>query len=443
MSTLYRRLLLWFCIANVATLLCSVAITEQLARRAYGTEPDWNGLAQAADAAYVEGGIRALREWHARQRFEGIDAWLFEDGRDLVGTQPLPHTLEVMLPQLLANPGMVLHPRAEEFVASERVVGSDGVARQFVALRAPRPHEHLHRLLAVQILMSLLVIGVLGWLLARGVSGPVRALTATTQRMTEGDLGARVDEKWTRGRDELARLAGAFNTMAARLDALIAHERGVLQDISHELRSPLARLQLHLELARRQAGGSAPQIDRAEGEIARLDRLLTEMLALTRLEAGLPGMTRERCDLAALARARLAEAAEDLAAAGLRAELQASAPVFVLGSPPLLDRALDNLIGNAIKYGRGEGPLEVGVAAIGDRAELRVRDHGPGVSDKDLASLFRPFYRGANAGGSEGQGLGLAVVARIAEAHRGEAVAAHAAGGGLEIRFRLPLADRA
>jgi signal transduction histidine kinase len=322
------------------------------------------------------------------------------------------------------------------------VIGSDGVPRQFVALRAPRPREQLRQLLAVQIVSSLLVLGVLGWFLARGIARPVRALSDATRRMSAGELDARVAQRWTRGSDEIGALARDFNAMATRIEALIANQRGVLQDISHELRSPLARLQLHLELARRESTAARPQLDRAESEIARLDRLLTEILALTRLEAGLPGMRREPCELTALARERIAERQSAAAAMPRQIALEASSPVWVSGSAPLLERALDNLLDNAIKYGctAPDTPARVlvRIQQVGERAELRVRDHGPGVAEADLPSLFRAFYRGHNSAGQDGQGLGLAVVARIAGAHGGTVQAHPAAGGGLEVVVQLP-----
>jgi signal transduction histidine kinase len=441
MSPFYRRLLLWFCIVNVATLLISVGITALLAHRAYGTEPDWATLARTANDTYIAGGVPALRQWAERERSDNVDALLFEGERNLFAPRPLPPLLMQVLPQLLLADSVVLHPRPELFIASQRVVGSDGVTRQFVGVRAPRPREHLHQLMTIQIVLSLLAIGIVGWRLARGIARPVRAVSDATRRMTAGELSARVDERWTRGGDELAALARDFNAMASRIEALIAHERGVLQDISHELRSPLARLQLNLELARREAGVAAPQLDRAEKEIARLDQLLTEMLALTRLEAGLPGMTRERYDLVALVRARVAEAGTELAASGQHVDIRAPASLEVSGSPALLERAVDNLLSNAIKYGRGAGAIELRIAAVDRHVELSVRDHGPGVAEGELASLFRPFFRGSNAAKADGQGLGLAVVRRIVEAHGGEVTARNAAGGGLEICARLPLPD--
>ncbi len=476
MSPFYRRLLLWFCAANIATLLISVVATRHLTFLAYHREPDWAALAEQADAFYIHGGPKELSAWAEDQWQRGINATLFEDGRDLLpprlpfewrhGSQPdtepgerpsfdspphpppemdseippatgprsLPPPLADHLPQLLSGDNVVLRPHPDLYLAGQSVLGSDGVKRRLIAMRTPRRGERLDALLGVQIALSLLGIGIIGWWLARGIARPVAALTVAARRMATGDLGTRVDERWTRADDEISALARDFNTMAYRVEALVTHERRVLQDISHELRSPLARLQLNLELARR---GNADQFERAEREIVRLDRLLTEVLALARLEGGLPGMTREPCDLAELAAARIDETRSTVGTSELR--LDAKPGVIVSGSAALLERALDNLLANAVKYG-GNGTIDIVARADGDHAQLIVRDHGAGVASADIDALFRPFFRGVNAAGSEGQGLGLAVVARIAHAHGGDVAAENADGGGLVVTLRLPLA---
>jgi len=213
----------------------------------------------------------------------------------------------------------------------------------------------------------------------------------------------------------------------------------VLQDVSHELRSPLARLQLILELARQESGsGAVAHFERAEHEIARLDLLIGELLALSRMEGDLPGMTRDPVDLAALAGDCLAEAELDAAAHGIQLRLDVAGLLETSGNAQLLARALDNLLSNAIKYAAG-GEVLLRLARNGDRAELSVRDHGPGVPEADLPKLFRPFFRGANAVRAEGHGLGLAIVERIARAHGGQATAVNAPGGGLCVTLSLPL----
>ncbi|MBL6749380.1 MAG: HAMP domain-containing histidine kinase [Nevskia sp.] len=440
-NRLYVRLLLWFCLANIVTLLISVAVTQDIVHRFYGLDPDWPELAQGANEAYQSGGVLGLEQWAERIREDRrIDISLYEESRPLL-ERPWPPPMQRLLPLLLSSESIVLHPAPEVALAGQRVRGADGVTRQMVALLPPHsPHVRLHILLGVQVALSLLAICGVGWLVARSISRPVAALQQAAQRMAAGDLTARVGGSFPQAQDELGLLAREFDNMAGRIEALIAHERSVLQDVSHELRSPLARLQLVLELAARDAGPAVTgHFERAEREIGRLDRLIEELLALSRMEADLPGRTRERVDLAALAGDCVDEAQIDARKNGVRLHLDVRQPAEVLGDAQLLTRALHNLLSNAIKFGAGAEVLvtvgcEDGVAAV------KVRDHGPGVKSDELPRLFRPFFRGANSDGVSGHGLGLAIVDRVARAHGGSASAAHAPDGGLVVGFSLPAA---
>lgn len=439
MSRLYRRLLLWFCAANIVTLLVSVFVTQQLSRMSYVTAPDWPALAQAANEAYERGGVAALDGWRERHRREGVFATLFEDGRNLL-PGPLPPPLELQLPKLLAEDSVVLRPRPELIVAGERVSGAGGVARHLVALRAPRRPPRIDELLVVQIALSLLVIGGLGWVTARSISRPVAALQAATQRMAAGELSTRVGGRWAQQDDELGQLAADFDRMAGRIEALVAHERGVLQDVSHELRSPLARLHLLLDLARRTPPGEAgPHFERAEQEIARLDQIIGDSLALARLEGGLPGMEPETIAFGELVAARIDACRIEADARGIVLDAPLLLPLSLRGNAALLERAVDNLLSNAIKFSPRGGRVDILLRRDGDAAELAVRDHGPGVPAAELEALFRPFFRGSNGARAAGHGLGLAIVQRIAAAHGGRVRADNAVPQGLRVLLRLPL----
>jgi hypothetical protein len=170
--------------------------------------------------------------------------------------------------------------------------------------------------------------------------------------MAAGELSTRVGRQGGMAHDELAQLALDFDAMAERIEALVAHDRSVLQDLSHELRSPLARLHLILDLAQRSTTPAEADsyFRQAEQEIGRLDRMTGEMLALSRLEGGIPGMSREQLELVELAHGCMAQAELEADARNVRLSLTSSKPVTVFGSALLLERALDNLIANAIKF---------------------------------------------------------------------------------------------
>jgi two-component system OmpR family sensor kinase len=463
LNRLYLRLLLWFCIANLLTLLVSVLVTERLARYAYGDDPNWGALAEQANDAYIERGQRGLIDWLEDQRRRGIDAALYENQRSLGGRlQPrLRPPPELLFPEGAGYPpppppppgdgnfntrfmgGVMLGrdgvPR-RLITIGQPVVGRDGVIRQFVAMRRPGPMmPRMGLIAATQIAVSVLVIGIVGWWIARTIARPVAAVRQVARRFASGDLDARVPPRWTRSRDEIGDLARDFDRMAARIQALVTNERGVLQDVSHELRSPLARLHLLLDLARRSPPDeAAAHFARAEHEIARLDGLIGQSLALSRLESDLPGADRLPVDLNALLRSRVADWELEAGSRKVVLEIAELPPLSITGSENLIGRAIDNLLSNAIKYSDEGGRVRVHLSQAGDEVQIRVRDYGPGVPEEDLPRLFRPFFRGSNGARAEGHGLGLAIVQRVVTAHRGSVSASNAAGGGLEVVLRLP-----
>ena len=445
-SSLYWRVLIWFCVANLLVLLLGGLLTQRFIEYTTAVEINWAALAQGANQSYQQGGAPALEEWRRQHLREGIDATLYEDGRALAPMR-LPPWIERSLPQWqAAGHDVLMQPRPGLYLAVQEVPGSAGHVRQLVALSRThtrlRPQTRDKILLLVQLGLSLLFIGLVGWWVARSVARPVQALRDAARRMTAGELSTRVGPLGRAAPGELAQLAGDFDAMAERIEALVAHERGVLQDLSHELRSPLARLQLILDLAQRSADPveADAYFHQAEREILRLDRLTGEMLALSRLEGGIPGMHCEPLDLAPLVRAGVDQSGLAADARGIALRLRECEPATVFGSATLLERALDNLLANAIKFGAEGSTVEISLRAESGSAELVVRDRGPGVPAAEIDSLFRPFFRGSNAAHAEGHGLGLAIVQRVVKIHGGEVGACNRDGGGLEVRLRLPLA---
>jgi two-component system, OmpR family, sensor kinase len=443
-SPLFWRLLIFFCIANLLVLVLGSWLTSRFIAFSAEQTIDWSGLAQAAEDAYDKGGVAGLDAWTQQQHAEGIEATLYENGSPLRDIR-LPGPMRESLPDwLAAGHSIELNPFPGFYIGVVPVTGADEHVRQLVGISSSRariPRHYREKiLLGVQLALSLLLIGSIGWWVARSVSQPVDAIRGATRKMAAGEFATRVDGRWTDAHDELGQLARDFNGMAERIEILVAHDRGVLQDLSHELRSPLARLHLILDLAQHSAdpNEAAAHFQQAEQEIARMDRMTAEMLALSRLEGGLPGMERESVDLVELVRERLDAAKVEAAARSISLQMKASEPVNVSGSGILLERALDNVIANAIKFSPASGHVEISVDSHAGQAEVCVRDQGPGVPAEELGLLFRPFYRGTNAAHASGHGLGLAIVQRVMQVHHGEVVARNGADSGLEVTMRLP-----
>ena len=447
-SSLYWRVLISFCAANLLALALGIFLTQRFVEYSTAVEINWSAVAQGADQAFEAGGSTALTEWSLQQRREGIEAPLYENGQALSPIR-MPPSMQESLPSWLEEKrDMVLQPWPNLYLAVQQIKGSDGHVRQLVALS--RTHSRLRQqtrqtiFLAFQGGLSLLFIGFVGWWVARSVAKPVEAISKATRRMAAGELSARVEGQGRRAPEELTQLASDFDAMAERIEALVVHDRSVLQDLSHELRSPLARLHLILDLAQRSTPEEAARYFlQAEQEIGRLDHMTGEMLALSRLEGGIPGVNREPVDLAALLRESVRRAELEAAARQITLDLLDGAPAVVSGNELLLERALDNLIANAIKFSPPGGRVELRAQTVAGHVDVSVRDNGPGVPEAELGSLFRPLFRGSNASRADGHGLGLAIVQRVVKAHGGDIHAENVEGGGLRVALQLPLAPTA
>lgn len=441
MSRLYAQLFIWFCGASLLTLVLTVIVSQRLADHSFNAlKPDWPTLAQLSAQAWQDGGGDGLGIWADRLSHRGIDIALLDGERNLVA-RPMPPTLSEYLPALASGDDIEIHPHPDLTVVAVTVLRSDGAPLRFFAVRHLRPADRRPAmLLVVELFVSAVVIGIVGWAAARSISRPVEAVQLAARRVAQGDLGARVGEgrgaRYLQRHDELGQLARDFDSMAERIQASVQQTRGLLQDISHELRSPLARLQLAVELAKSQS--DSPHLERAQREVGRLDRIIGEVLALARLEAQMPQAGFEAIALDELAVDRIAELGDRAESRGVELSLHAE-PLEVQGDRSLLARALDNLLDNAIKFSPAGATVALEVMTRDGSALLRVLDRGPGVAAHELDNLFRPFHRGENSHLAEGTGLGLAIVRRIADTHSGRVWAEARPEGGLIVNLALPL----
>jgi two-component system sensor histidine kinase CpxA len=242
---------------------------------------------------------------------------------------------------------------------------------------------------------------------------------------------------------ETAALGRDFDRMASRIESLLAAQQRLLRDVSHELRSPLTRLRLALELARNKPPDpAAAHLDRIERETERLDELIGQVLTITRLEADEAKPSRAELDLATLLDEVVDDVSFEAEATNRQLDVERVGSALVVGNPELLRAALENVLRNAVRF-TGEGTTVDVVLSLDDgAAELSVRDRGPGVPDDAVADIFRPFYRvdrdrDRKTGGT---GIGLAITDRAVRLHGGSLSAANASDGGLVIRMRLPTA---
>ena len=284
-------------------------------------------------------------------------------------------------------------------------------------------------------------------LVARSLSRPIRSLRRAFDAVGDGRLETRVSPLIGRRRDELADLGVGFDRMTGELERLVGAQRRLLHDVSHELRSPLARLQAAIGLARQNPAKLETSLDRIEKEAARLDELVGGLLALSRSGSPEAG-PRETLELVELAASVADGARFEAEASGRGVAFSGTGEALVTAPAEPLLRAFENVVRNAVKFTAAGTTVEIETRADGGLFEMRVRDRGPGVVPGDLERIFEPFYRVENAARAEGSGLGLAIARRGVESLGGSVRATNRDGGGLEVELRVPLgppatADRA
>jgi two-component system sensor histidine kinase CpxA len=271
--------------------------------------------------------------------------------------------------------------------------------------------------------------------LALYLTRPVRKLQKAVERFGHGDLSARAGA--TR-QDELGDLARAFDRMAGRIETLLTAERRLLLDISHELRSPLARLGVAVELAR-SGEDLDPALNRIQKEADRLNSLVGQLLQVTRAEGDPSSLHRDPIRLDQLVRQLVNDSSLEATSHGCTVDYDPGEAVTVAGDEELLRRAVENVLRNAIRHAPPQTSVEVKLARNNGLAVIDIRDHGPGVPEEALSRLFDPFYRVETDRNrtSGGIGLGLSIARRAIELHKGS-IKARNVMPGLEVELELP-----
>ncbi len=462
MRSLFLRIFLWFWLA-MAVVVVVLVVTSPLFTRSRPGLDDWHRDAESwvrssvdRAAGHIEAvGVDGMPPGRGRGPGHGSGSGagrrmtparvfiLDETGRELKGAETPPEVVDIA--DRVRSAGEEISERAGMlYLVARPVVDPDG--RSLAVVAAHQSPPRLVNLLDPKALswrlgVLFLVVGGLSFWLARYLSSPVAPLRRATRALSDGDLTARVEGRVTGRRDEIGELARDFDAMAERIEGLVESQQRLLRDVSHELRSPLARLVVALELARSRAGeAAAGPLDRIGREAGRLDDLIGQLLLLARLEAGNTGDDAHELDLAALLAEVVGDAGFEGAGAGTEVRFEAGDGCRISGRPMLLRSAFDNVLRNAVHHTKPGSAVEVDLNREEDGVRVTVRDHGPGVGGDELERIFEPFYRvdEARDRSSGGAGLGLAIAARAVRAHGGEIGAANHPEGGLVVTVRLP-----
>lgn len=377
----------------------------------------------------------ASRESNHRRRLPMLI--VNDQGRDLLG-RPVPELVLRKAREALTDPGQ----------AGIQQVTTPGGQRLLVFIPR-RDHPSMHHVmhfprnlprlpLLIPFIGSLLFSAALAWYITR----PIRFLREATNRFAAGALDTRVMSYMGKRRDEITELAQDFDDMAEQVQQLVTAQKQLLNDVSHELRSPLARLQVAIEMGRQQPEKLQQLLQRVEKESQRLDELVGELLTLSRLEAKVGNGKNDYFDITGLVAAIADDAGFEAASFHKRVVFEPPQEVLVHGNMELLRRAIENVVRNAVYYSPEHGQVVIQLELTPEAVEIRVCDSGTGVSEAKLSRLFQPFVRVDENNQNvkiPGYGLGLAIARRAIEIHGGSIGAYNRNSGGLCISMCMPL----
>jgi two-component system sensor histidine kinase CpxA len=404
---------------------------------------------QTAVLIYENEGARALDEYLNRVKNpERINAiGFFDENMNQIAGGETSAEAKTLLADALKSENVEFKRLPDQILAAKKVAGKKGENFLYVIQLKRPPQTSLATEITnriPQILAVILTAGLVCYGLARYLSSPIGKLRKATQKFAEGDLQTRVGPEVGNRRDELAYLARDFDEMAERIENLLDSQKRLTQDISHELRSPLARMNVALELAKQKSTGeaTAPILERIENESNRLNEMIGRLLMLSKLESGAQDFNKQNVNLTKLVEAVASDADFEAQAKGKSVKILEKKNCRVFGNENLLQSAVENVLRNAVRYTEEGTTVEVSLSNGNGRAEICVRDFGGGVPEAELKNLFRPFYRVGEARERKtgGIGLGLAIAERAVHAHKGT-IEARNTENGLQVVIKLPVTE--
>ncbi|MEM7053332.1 MAG: ATP-binding protein [Pseudomonadota bacterium] len=444
MKRLSVRIFIAFWSVIVLTLVSVVLINSHIHRYQQGEEfgEERTALIERrlitpARAALDRGGREGLKNWliSARSRSRTLDIEVVEQhGESLSGGRLPRHSMPLIQAWQAGNLEQATPPGRRW----ARVLRAENEAYLLIVSRPPRPF--LFRLFgpfgaAGLLVVAILISGLISFMLARYIARPLQDMRNAGSALAAGDLEARLSPQLVRRSDEIGALAGDFNRMAERLTTMINSQRQLLRDVSHELRSPLARIQVALSLAERDR--EPRYLERIRSESNRLDALVGEILAYTRLR---------HADALEVSEFDLVDCVSDIVAGArlegrtrrIGVELDTPDHLLMHGDLQAMQRAIENVVRNAVRHSPDNATVLVALVRDAEQIQLTVQDCGPGVAEDELERIFEPFAR-LSPERSEtgiGGGIGLAIAAAAVERHQGRIFATNAKAGGLVVTLQ-------
>lgn len=449
MRKLYWKIFLSFWLATILIILTTAWITSEIAKKSSIPARErlfMDSFANAAVVTYEAGHHKALKKWMAQTGLERhMELYLLASTGDIISNQTPPAAVIKAAENLKddeLNEGLI---RSGNLIVSHEILSTTGNAYRLAAVSEESLAHFVHipwAGLSLRLIIAIFFSGLICYLLSMYLTQPLRTLRLAAKSIARGNLGTRVGHFAGHHKDEIDELSDEFNHMAEELEAHIHSKERLLQDISHELRSPLARLQMALEIGRKKTNNTAVQeFNRMEIECMRLNTLIGEILEYARLEQSTNTVKKSQIHLKTLLFDTIDDANFEFSSAIKRVKAGELHNIQLMADERLIRRAIENILRNALRYSPADQQVVVSLYDNTAMAIIEISDQGPGIPENELEKVFDPFYRvdSSREKKTGGFGLGLAIAQQAVKLHQGKIEATNSQQGGLTVKIFLPL----
>lgn len=449
MRSLYWKIFISFWLATILIIFTTAWVTSQIAQKSSQPAREqtfMDSYANAAVATYESGQQNALLNWLKQIGLSRhMSIYLLSSTGDIIGAETAPPNVKKVAENLLKDQLSEGIFKSGNLIVSHEIISTSGKYYRLAAV-SEKPISHFVQIpwagLTIRLTLATFISGLICYLLSLYLTQPLRSLGMAAKSIAKGKLNTRVGRLRGHHKDEIAELSDEFDSMAEQLEDLVNSKERLLQDISHELRSPLARLNIAIELGRNKTKHLADtEFNRMEMECARLNALIGEILEFARLEKSTTDVYLTDVNLPDLLNDIIEDANFEFDQQRVSADILE--PCHLSIDARLIHRAIENILRNALHYSPSDKKVFVSLkySEIKKHVFIEIRDNGPGVPEDQLEKIFNPFYRVDTSREKKtgGYGLGLAIAARAVQLHHGEIMASNNKEGGLLVRIALPV----
>ncbi|WP_133135378.1 two-component system sensor histidine kinase CpxA [Legionella rowbothamii] len=449
MRSLYWKIFVSFWLATILIIITTAWVISHVAQKSSLPAQEqlfMDSYANAAVATFESGEHAALLKWLNKIGISRhMTMFLISSTGEIIGTEAPPDNVKKVAENLLKDQLSEGILKSEKLIVSHEILSTSGRFYRLAAV-SEKPISHFVGIpwagLAIRLILATFISGLICYLLSRYLTQPLRSLGMAAKSIAKGQLNTRVGHLRGHHKDEIAQLSDEFDRMAEQLEALVSSKERLLQDISHELRSPLARLQIAIELGRNKTNQLAEtEFKRMELECSRLNALITEVLDFARLDKSTTELHLSLVDMPALLKGIVQDANYECNHETNRVREETLEPCQLLVDQRLIHRAIENIVRNALHYSPDTEQIRVSLRydESKEHIHIEISDKGPGVPEEQLEKIFNPFYRVDTSREKKtgGYGLGLAIAFRAIQLHQGSISAENNSDGGLLVRIKL------